>query len=198
MLNRVENETTKLTSRQKAAVVLVALGPDLSAKIVKELPEDEIEKITYDIANLPRVSMTERQKIMHEFYDMFLAHAYISEGGLDYAKEILERVMGRQKAIEIIQRLSASMQIRPFDFVRNADPAQLLNFIQNEHPQTIALILSFLNYDQSAMILSGLPPIRQADVAERLATMERTTPTVVQAVENILEKKNIFHCYQEL
>jgi flagellar motor switch protein FliG len=189
MSSKIEDGTTKLTGRQRAALVLVALGPDLSAKIVKELPEDEIEKITFDIANLPRVSMSERKEVIHEFYDMFLAHEYISEGGLEYAKEVLERVMGRQKALEVIQRLSAAMQVRPFDFARNADPAQLLNFIQNEHSQTIALILSFLHHEQAAAILSGLPPSRQADVAERLATMERTTPYVVQAVERILEKK---------
>jgi flagellar motor switch protein FliG len=189
MSSKIEDGTTKLTGRQRAALVLVALGPDLSAKIVKELPEDEIEKITFDIANLPRVSMPERKEVIHEFYDMFLAHEYISEGGLEYAKEVLERVMGRQKALEVIQRLSAAMQVRPFDFARNADPAQLLNFIQNEHSQTIALILSFLHHEQAAAILAGLPPSRQADVAERLATMERTTPYVVQAVERILEKK---------
>lgn len=189
MSSKIEGGTTKLTGRQRAALVLVALGPDLSAKIMKELPEDEIEKITFDIANLPRVSLSERKEVIHEFYDMFLAHEYIAEGGLEYAKEVLERVMGRQKALEVIQRLSAAMQVRPFDFARNADPAQLLNFIQNEHSQTIALILSFLSHDQAAAILSGLPPSRQADVAERLATMERTTPYVVQAIEKILEKK---------
>lgn len=189
MAVNAESGTTRLTGRQRAALVLVALGPDLSAKVLKELPEDELEKITFEIANLPRVPLEQRKQVIHEFYEMFLAHEYISEGGLDYAKEVLEKVVGRQKAIEIIQRLTAAMQVRPFDFVRNVDPAQLLNFIQNEHSQTIALILSFLHPEQAAAILSGLPPSRQADVAERLATMERTTPYVVQAVEKVLEKK---------
>lgn len=178
-----------LTGKQKAAILLISLGPEKSAKIFKHLKDEEIEQMTLEIANVRKVSTENRDTVFDEFHQMFIASEYINSGGIDYAKEILEKALGPQKAVEIINRLTASLQVRPFEFVRRTDPAQLLNFIQSEHPQTIALILAYLNPEQSSIILSALPPERQSDVARRVALMERTSPDVIREVELILERK---------
>ncbi|MDK2917384.1 MAG: flagellar motor switch protein FliG [Candidatus Petromonas sp.] len=178
-----------LSGREKSAILLIALGPDKSAKIFKHLQDDEIEELTLEIANMRKISPEEKEKVIEEFYQICLAQNYISEGGIGYAKEVLEKAMGSNKALEIINKLTASLQVRPFDFVRKADANQLLNFIQNEHPQTIALILSYLNSSQAGQILSSLPQDKQADVAQRIATMDRTSPEIIKEVEYVLERK---------
>lgn len=179
----------KLSGKRKAAILLVSLGPELSAEIFKHLREEEIEELTLEIASLRKVKPEERDAIFEEFSDIATAHEYLSQGGIDYARELLEKALGDKKANDIIQRLTASLQVRPFDFARKTDPSQLLNFIQNEHPQTIALILAYLDPDQASMILSALPPERQVDVAKRLATLDRTTPEVLEEIESTLEKR---------
>lgn len=180
---------TGLTGREKAAVLLISLGPDKSAKIFKHLQDDEIEELTLEIANMRKIQSEEKDDVLEEFYQVCLAQNFISEGGINYAKEVLEKAMGSNKALEIINKLTASLQVRPFDFVRKADANQLLNFIQNEHPQTIALILSYLGANQSGQILSALPQEKQADVAQRIATMDRTSPEIIKEVEHVLERK---------
>lgn len=179
----------QLTGRQKAAILLVSLGPEMSAQIFKHLSEEDIEQLTLEIANLRKVPAEDKDRVFDEFHQMCLAQEYIAQGGISYAKEVLEKALGTQKAMEIINRLTASLQVRPFDFVRKTDPAQLLNFIQNEHPQTIALILAYLQPEQAAAILSALPPERQTDVARRIALMDRTSPETVREVERVLERK---------
>ena len=185
-----KNPTAKkgLTGKEKAATLLIALGPEYSSDIFKHLKEEEIEELTLEIASIKAVSTEEKEQIMDEFYQICLAQNYIAEGGIGYAREILEKALGSQKALDIINKLTASLQVRPFEFVRKTDPSQLLNFIQKEHPQTIALILAYLSAQQSSQILSGLPPEKQVDVARRIATMDRTTPDVIKEVENILIK----------
>ncbi len=178
-----------LSGREKAAILLISLGPDNSAKIFKHLQDDEIEELTLEIANMRKISPDEKDSIVEEFYQICLAQNFISEGGIGYAKEVLEKAMGSNKAFEIINKLTASLQVRPFDFVRKADANQLLNFIQSEHPQTIALILSYLNANQAGQILSSLPQEKQADVAQRIATMDRTSPEIIKEVEFVLERK---------
>lgn len=178
-----------LTGREKAAILLISLGPDKSAKIFKHLQDEEIEELTLEIANMRKISAEEKENVIEEFYQICLAQNYISEGGIGYAKEVLEKAMGSNKALEIINKLTASLQVRPFDFVRKADASQLLNFIQSEHPQTIALILSYLNPNQSGQILSSLPQEKQAEVAQRIATMDRTSPEIIKEVEYVLERK---------
>ena len=126
---------------------------------------------------------------MDEYYQVCLAQQYIAEGGIGYAKELLEKALGSEKAQGVISKLTASLQVRPFEFVRKTEPAQLLNFIQDEHPQTIAMILSYLSSSQAAMILGALPPEEQADVARRIAQMDRTSPDVIKEVERVLERK---------
>lgn len=182
-------QSNDLTGKQKAAILLIALGPDVAAQIFKYLREDEIEKLTLEIAGQGKVTQDDKDKVLDEFHQMCLAKEYISSGGLEYAKEILEKALGQEKSVAIINRLTSSLQIRPFDFARKTDPAQLLNFIQNEHSQTIALIMAYLQSDQAAAILSALPPERQVDVAKRIATMDRTSPDVIKDVERILERR---------
>ncbi len=178
-----------LTGKQKAAILLISLGPEVSAEIFKHLKDDEIEQLTLEIANTRTVRNEDREMILNEFHELLLAKEYIASGGIDYAKEILEKALGTQKALDIIQRLTATLQVKPFDFIRNTDPSQLLNFIQAEHPQTIALIIAYLEPDQAAAIISALPPERQADVARRIALMDRTSPEVIREVERLLERK---------
>lgn len=178
-----------LTGRQKAAILLITLGPEKSAQIFKHLKEEDIEQLTLEIANMRTVTPEEKEEVLNDFYQICVAQEYISEGGIAYAKEILERALGGQKAIDVINRLTASLQVRPFDFVRKADPGQILNFIQGEHPQTIALILAYLKPQQAAAIISSLPQDKQADVARRIAIMDRTSPEIIKEIERVLERK---------
>lgn len=178
-----------LTGKQKAAILLITLGPEVSADIFKHLKDDEIEQLTLEIANTRKVKTEDRETILSEFHELLLAREYISSGGIEYAKEILEKALGTQRAIDIIQRLTATLQVKPFDFIRKTDPSQLLNFIQAEHPQTIALIIAYLEPDQAAAIISALPPDRQSDVARRIALMDRTSPDVIREIERLLERK---------
>lgn len=179
----------ELTGVQKAAVLLITLGPEKSASIFKHLKEEEIEELTLEIANTRSISPQEKEDVLNEFYQVCLAQQYIAEGGIGYAKELLEKALGEQKAQDVITKLTASLQVRPFEFIRKTDPSQVLNFIQDEHPQTIAMILSYLSPSQSAMILGALTPEKQADVAKRIAMMDRTSPDVIKEVERVLERK---------
>ena len=184
-----KNGESNLQGIQKAAILLIALGPEKSASIFKHLKEDEIEELTLEIANTRSVTPQVKEEIIDEFYEVCLAQQYIAEGGISYAKELLEKALGSEKALNVIGKLTASLQVKPFEFIRKTDPSQLLNFIQDEHPQTIALILSYLPASQSSMIISALPPDRQSDVAKRIAVMDRTSPDVVKDVEKILVSK---------
>ena len=177
-----------ISGLQKAAILLIVLGPERSASIFKHLKEEEIEELTLEIANTRSVTPQVKEDILNEFYEVCLAQQYIAEGGITYAKELLEKALGNEKAMDVIGKLTASLQVKPFEFVRKTDASQLLNFIQDEHPQTIALILSYLSAGQSAMIISALPPEKQADVARRIAVMDRTSPDVIKEVEKVLKK----------
>lgn len=179
----------ELTGRQKAAILLITLGSEVSASVLKHFREEEIEQISLEIATQRNIAQETKDKILGEFYSIWQAQQYITQGGINYARDILERALGSNKAMEILQRLTASMQVRPFDFVRKADPNQLLSFISNEHPQTIALIMAYLQPEQSSVVLSSLPPERQADVTRRIALMDRTSPEVLREVERVLERK---------
>jgi flagellar motor switch protein FliG len=178
-----------VTGKQKAALLLISLGPDVAAQVFKNLSEDEVEQLTLEIANVRKVDSGQKEAILNEFHDMCVAQDYISQGGITYAKDILEKALGQQKALNIINRLTATLQVRPFDFARKSDPSQILNFIQNEHAQTIALVLSYLDSSQASQILSELPQEKQADVARRIALMDSTSPEVISQVEHILEQK---------
>ncbi len=174
---------------QKAAILMIALGPEKASKLFKHLKDEEIESLTLEIANTKSVSQQIKDDVLDEFYELCLAQQYIAEGGIGYAKELLDSALGAERASEVIGRLTASLQVRPFEFIRKTDASQLLNFIQDEHPQTIALILSYLGPTQCSAIISALTPELQADVAKRIATMDRTSPDVIKEVEKILESK---------
>lgn len=182
-------EKLQISGREKAAILLVTLGPEKSAALFKHLKEDEIEALTLQIANTSIILPQAREAVLMEFYDICLAQQYITEGGINYAKTILERSVGEEKAFEILQKLGGSLKAKPFDFIRRTDASQILNFIQSEHPQTIALILSYLKPNQAAQVIVELAPERQAEVARRIAQMDRTSPDVIKEIEKALERK---------
>lgn len=180
----------KLKGLQKAAVLLLTLGPDTSAKVLKQhFPESEIERLTYTISNLGRVPQEVRDSVIEEFLELQQVRSHIVQGGVKHAKEILERAVGHHKAEEIIRRLTQTAAIIPFSSLRKTDPKHLLSFIRDEHPQTIALILSYLDPSQAAAILSALPQELQTEIARRIAVMERTSPEIVHEIQRVLEHK---------
>lgn len=183
-------DANKLTGVQKAAILFITLGPEAASGILKRLPEQEIQKITYEIANITSVNSEQREGILNEFLQMNTAREYIIEGGMDYARELLSKALGSQRAGEILEKVSeATQQYRPFSIARKADAHQLLNVISYEHPQTIALILCYLQADKAAQVLADLPEDTQSEVAYRLATMNDTSPMVIKEIEKVLENK---------
>lgn len=179
----------ELSGKEKAAILVISLGPDVAAQVYKHLSEEEIERLTLQISQVRKVDSNLKEEIITQFHQLALAQDYITQGGIGYAKTVLEKAVGKDEAMQIINRLTSTLQVRPFDFARKADPGQILNFIQNEHPQTIALILAYLDSSQAGQILSELPQEMQADVAKRIALMDRTSPEVINEVEQILERK---------
>lgn len=185
-MSKVKKE---LSGVQKVAVLLVGLGPEVSIEIFKQLTEPEVDQLTMEISNVRQLKSSQTEQVINEFYEMILGQDYMSQGGLDYARNILEQALGKEKAMETIGRLTSRLIVKPFNFARKADPNQLLNILQHEHSQTIALVLSYLDSMQSSQILSSLPPEKQAEVARRIALMESTSPEVIHQVEQILERK---------
>ena len=179
----------KLSGLSKIAILLIALGPDISSKVLKQFKDEHIEQITTEIANTAIIDADMRKLVIDEFIVLCQAQSYLASGGIKYAKEILERTLGTQKAAEMFKKLTEASRIKPFNMLRKTDPKQLVNFINTEHPQTIALILSYLQSDQAAVVLSALPEEMQSDVTRRIATMERTSPEILSEVEGVLEKK---------
>ncbi|ATD54634.1 flagellar motor switch protein FliG [Clostridium chauvoei] len=183
-------EKKKLSGIQKAAILFITLGPEASSGILKKLPESDIQKITYEIANISTVSSEERQEILDEFLEINRARDYILEGGLEYARTLLAKALGPQRASEILSKVTeATQQYRPFAIARKADAHQLLNVINYEHPQTIALILCYLQADKAAQVMAELPEDTQSEVAYRIATMSDTSPMVIKEIEKVLESK---------
>ena len=179
----------KLDYKKKAAAIIIDLGVENAAKVYKYLRPEEIEQLTVEIASLDKLDPEEFEEILNEFYELCIAQKYITEGGIDYARNILDKVMGSVEAAKLIEKITQSLRTRAFDFLKKVDPKHLLGFIQNEHPQTIALILSYAKPDQAAMILANLPREIQIDVAERIANMDRTSPDIIKEVERTLESK---------
>ena len=183
-------ETNKLTGVQKAAILFITLGPEASSGILKKLPESEIQKITYEIANITTVNQEQRQKILDEFLQINQARDYLIEGGMDYAKSLLSKALGSQRALEILEKVTeANQQYRPFSIARKVDSSQLLSVINNEHPQTIALILCYMQSDKAAQVLAELPEEVQSEVAYRIASMNNTSPMVIKEIEKVLDSK---------
>ncbi len=185
----MRGQTAAVTNRQKAAVLMVALGAEATAKIFQHMRDEEVEGLTLEVARLGRVNPEIRRQVVAEFREMCLAQEVISEGGIDQARKALEAAFGADRAAEVVGKVVQALQVLPFDFVKKTDPSQLLSFIQDEHPQTIALILAHLNANQAAAVLSGLPQELRAEVARRIAIMDRTPPEVVREIERVLERK---------
>lgn len=179
----------KLSGIKKAAIFLIAMGPENSARILKHFSDNEIEKLSSEIANTTTVDPELKNAVIDEFLQLNSAHNYIATGGIKYARDLLEKAVGPQKANDIIKKLTNNSQIRPFSALRKTDPEQLFNFINKEHPQTIALILSYLEPDKAAVVLNLMPEAMQSEIAKRIAIMDRTSPEIVKEVEAILEKK---------
>lgn len=177
------------SGRRKAAIVLVSLDSETAASVLKHMKDEDIEQLTLEIATLGKISPVQQDSALDEFYQLAIAQEYITQGGIDYARQILEKALGSSKAMEIINKLSANLQVTPFDFIRYISPEQLTSFIEGEHPQTIALIVAHLKPDQAAMVLSALSPELQADVALRVAQMEGARPEVIREVEQVLERE---------
>jgi flagellar motor switch protein FliG len=177
-----------LSGREKAAILLLALGPDAAAKVFQHLDEPEIEQLTLQLASLGQVDPETEAAVVEECRQTVLARQYVEQGGVRYAREVLEKALGPGRAAAVLERLTATLTVRPFEFARRADPAQLLTFLQQEHPQTIALILAHLNPEQAAAILAALDPERQTDVTRRLAQMDATSPDILREVERVLER----------
>lgn len=182
-------EKKQLTGRRKAAVLLVMLGPEKAASVLKHLDESDVEQLTIEIANIGKVTDEEKKQVLSEFQEIARAREMITQGGIEYAKEVLQKAFGPEKAMRIIERLVSNLQVKPFDFLRQADPLQLVNFLQSEHPQTIAVILSYLEPQLAGKILSALPEDLQVEVVKRIALLERTSPDVIRDIERNLERK---------
>ncbi len=185
-----ESKSSKeLTSYEKAGVLLIALGVATSAAVLKHLPEGEVERLSIVLAKLRDVSSDQVQKVIGDFYEMMMARQYVSQGGLDYAKQVLEKAWGTRKAEEILKRIEAATEVSAFFLLQTVDDTQLLSFLQDEHPQTAALILANLKPKQAASILSQLSEDLQSEIAFRLATMEKTSPEMVREIENVLREQ---------
>ena len=180
---------SNLSGRQKVAALLISLGSELSSDLLGRFNERDVDRVTVEVLRMQRVPSSVLESVQAEFYEMLRADETLAAGGVDYAREILEKALGSDKGGEIMDRILAGSQSLPFDFIKSADAGQLLNFIQNEHPQTIALVLSHLNAGQAATVLSALPTEQQADVARRIATMGQTSPEVIRQVESSLREK---------
>lgn len=171
----------------KAAMMLIALGDDVAAQILRHLDERTVEKVSVEVSKLRSVNPKKLQPILNEFYQLSLAQEYIARGGIDYARTMLEKALGPQKAIEIINRLQRTMESNPLEMLKDVDPQQLLNFIQNEQPQTIALIVAFLTPEQAAIILGGLSEEVRVEVIKRVARMDTISPDMIKEIQDALE-----------
>ena len=182
-------EVAELTSRQKAAQIIIALGDEAAAAIYRNLPEEDVEKLTYEITRLETVSPEVSDMVVKEFYGLCLAQKVYLEGGINYAKSVLEKAFGPQQGNQLLERVTKSIRTKAFEFIRKADAKNIMNMIVNEHPQTIALILSYARAEQAAQVISELPKDIRIEVVERIAKMDRTSPEIIKQVEMILERK---------
>lgn len=185
----MRNRSDSMTNRQKAAILLMSLGPELAGSVIRHLDEDYTELLSLELAKLERITPEQRELVIQEFYEFAVSQDFIAEGGVEQARALLQSAFGENRAEDILNRVVAAMQVVPFEFLKRADPAQVLSFIQDEHPQTIALILAYMPVANAAMILGKLPSELRTDVAARIAMMERTPPEVIRRVEQVLEKK---------
>ncbi len=197
---RNRGEFGSANGRRRAAAFLIALGPELAADVMRTLPEDDISRLTWEIVGIGSLTQTEREDIMSTFYEALVGRDFVSVGGMEYAQDMLERAMGKERADEIVTKLSAHTGARPFQFLQQVDPKDLVNFIQSEHPQVVALILAYVPTEFASALLQKLPEDTQAEVSVRLAMMERTSPEVLEDIEAAMRARlgTVFAPRQEL
>ncbi|MGN6577199.1 MAG: flagellar motor switch protein FliG [Nocardioides sp.] len=174
---------------RKVAILLVQLGQEQAAKLLSHMSESEVEAISAEISELDSLTREETEGVLAEFRTLAVAQAHVARGGPAFARALLEESLGAERAEAVMNRLAASAMKLPFQFLHRADPRQLLSFIANEHPQVIAVVLAHLSSDKATMVLSGLESELQADVAHRIAVMDRTSPDVLKGLEGALERK---------
>ncbi len=179
----------EIKGRRKAAVLLVALGPDRAAEVFKHLRDEEIETLSLEMAELHRVDPRTTEAVFEELAATVEAFDSLLSGGVDYAREVLERALGPERALEIIGRLSSVIEMRPFEFLRRTPAEQLVTFLRNESPQTVALVVANLHTTLASQVLAHLPGSEQAEIAIRIARMSETSPDVVKQVEGVMKKK---------
>jgi|SRR5665648_37905 len=179
----------ELNSKQKAAQVIISLGTDVASTIYRHLQDEEIEKLTYEITRQESVGHDIADQTLDEFYGICVAQKVYLEGGITYAKSVLEKAFGVQQGSAFLDRVTKTLRTKAFEFIRKADYKNLMNMIVNEHPQTIALVLSYARAEQASSIISELPKNIRVDVVERIARMDRTSPDIIRQVEVILERK---------
>ncbi|ODU57897.1 MAG: flagellar motor switch protein FliG [Clostridium sp. SCN 57-10] len=178
-----------MSAAGRAAAIVVALGEEQAAAVYRHLREDEIEKLTLEVAKLEKLSPSDMQEIVNDFYGLCTTQKVISEGGVLYARTILEKAFGSQLASSYMERVANTMQIRAFEFIRKSNYKNLLMMLQNEHPQTIAFVLSYATAEQASKVISELPKQLQINVIKRIAILESVSPEIVSTVEDVLEKR---------
>lgn len=185
----VSTNIDDISGAQRAATVIAAMGAENAASVYKFLSEEDIEKLTYEVSKLAYIDISTADDILTEYYELCLTQKVITEGGVTYARDILEKAFGENSAQQLMDKVTKSLKVKAFDFMRKADAKNMLAIVQNEHPQTIALILSYVRADQASMVLSELPKDKRVDVVERIAKMDSASPEVIKALEATLEKK---------
>ncbi|MCI9271722.1 MAG: flagellar motor switch protein FliG [Dorea sp.] len=179
----------KLTSEQKAAAVIVSLGADKASKIYKHLSESDIEKLTIEVAKLGHITPEQMEEVLDEFYKTCLTQKVVTDGGMEYARAVLEKAFGESTAQSLLEKLSKSLKVRPFEFVRKSNVKNLVSFLQHERPQTIALVLSYADSDQASSVIGELPKEKRIKVVESIAKMESASPEAIKIVEASLKKR---------
>ncbi len=182
-------DITELTPMQRAALIITAVGTENAADIYKHLSDDEVEKLTLEVSSLPFIESSTVDAVLDEFYELCLTEKVMTDGGVDYARNVLEKAFGKEAADRLMSKIANKMKSKSFEFIRKSDYKSLLSIVQNEYPQTIALILSYSTPDQASAVLSELPKEKRVDVVERMAKMDSTSPETIRAIESMLERK---------
>ncbi|MDD7429803.1 MAG: flagellar motor switch protein FliG [Oscillospiraceae bacterium] len=183
------SDINEISSMQRAAIIITAIGTDNAADVYKHLSDDEVEKLTFEVSSLPFYDSNTVDSILNEFYELCLTEKVMTDGGVDYARDVLEKAFGRETAERLMAKVSNRMKTKSFEFVRKSDYKNLLAIVQNEYPQTIALILSYATAEQASQVLAELPKEKRVDVVERMAKMDSTSPETIRAIESMLERK---------
>jgi flagellar motor switch protein FliG len=191
ILNTTKSESDNLAGLRKAAILLVVLGEQTSADLLQHLTEDEVQKVSREVARLTAISSEQAEIVLQEFHHISTAGDYVARGGIDYARKLLLRAFSPDQAKKLLDRLAKALgaEATSFDAIEKADPQQLAKFIHNEHPQTIALVLSHLNFTQAAALLTSLPAALRPDVAQRMASLDQISPEIIYKIAGVIGQK---------